>query len=197
VPEEEYGSCLDSIPFKATDNRQLTTNITHFINFMHRYQLNGKWIRIYLIFVAIMAFQCELNHADAQSSTGAPPSPSDKSQLESFWENVDTHWGGRLKTSGRVSQTDDDTIFEPVGTGTYWDGSFNFRLINETFFSDSVFTADLPCPAATFAPSHRIMPIFGCFIISNLSVLTTISFWVINFFCNLRKAIRSNRRRIN
>jgi hypothetical protein len=62
------------------------------------------------------------------------------SQLETFWENIDTHWGGRLKTSGRVSRTDDDTIFEQVGTGTYWDGSFNFRLINETFFSDSVFT---------------------------------------------------------
>ena len=40
----------------------------------------------------------------------------------------------------RVLVVDDDTIFAPVGTGTYWDGSFNFRLMNETFFTDSVYT---------------------------------------------------------
>ena len=78
--------------------------------------------------------------AETPSNQDIPPSPGDASQPESFWENIDTHWGGRLKLSGEVSRTDDDTIFEPVGTGTYWDGNFNFRLINETFFSDLVFT---------------------------------------------------------
>lgn len=107
---------------------------------MSRYHLNRKWIRTYLFIVAIIGFQCVPIFAQTSSNPGAPPSPADHSEHPSFWSRIDTHWGGRLKTSGRVSQTDDDTIFEPVGTGTYWDGSFNFRLINETFFSDSVFT---------------------------------------------------------
>ena len=45
-----------------------------------------------------------------------------------------------MKTAGFASRITDDTIFEPVGTGTYYDASANFRLTNETFFSDAVFT---------------------------------------------------------
>ena len=97
-------------------------------------------IRTCLYIVAIIGFYGVPIFAQTPSNSGTLPSPSDQSENPSFWSKIDTHWGGRLKTSGRVSQTDDDTIFEPVGTGTYWDGSFNFRLINETFFSDSVFT---------------------------------------------------------
>ena len=48
--------------------------------------------------------------------------------------------GGRIKTAGFASRITDDTIFEPVGTGTYYDASANFRLTNETFFTDAVFT---------------------------------------------------------
>jgi hypothetical protein len=58
----------------------------------------------------------------------------------SLWENIDTHWGGRVKTAGFASRVTDDTLFEPVGTGTYYDAGANFRLTNETFFSDAVFT---------------------------------------------------------
>jgi hypothetical protein len=112
----------------------------HFANFMRRYQLIGKLIRACLYIVVILEFYCGPIFAQTQSSPNVPPSPSAPSENPSFLSKIDTHWGGRLKTSGRVSQTDDDTIFEPVGTGTYWDGSFNFRLINETFFSDNVFT---------------------------------------------------------
>ena len=96
--------------------------------------------RTYLYLLVIIGFCCGPIFAQTLSSTHARPSPSDPSENPSFWSKVDTHWGGRLRTTGRVAHTDDDTIFEPVGTGTFWDGSFNFRLINETFFSDSVFT---------------------------------------------------------
>jgi len=102
--------------------------------------LNRRWIRFYLGVVAIIGCLYEPIFAQTPSNPGTLPSPSNPSGKPSFGSTIDTHWGGRLKTSGRVSQTDDDTIFKPVGTGTYWDGSFNFRLINETFFSDSVFT---------------------------------------------------------
>jgi len=102
--------------------------------------LNRRWTRFYLGIVAIIGLLYGPIFAQTPSNPGTLPSPSDPSGKPLFGSSIDTHWGGRFKTSGRVSQTDDDTIFEPVGTGTYWDGSFNFRLMNETFFSDSVFT---------------------------------------------------------
>ena len=99
---------------------------------------NRKRIRTFFWIFAVLGFLS--GPILAQVRTSSPPSPSDQTESPSFRQKIDTHWGGRLKTSGRVSQTDEDTIFEPVGTGTYWDGSFNFRLINETFFSDKVVT---------------------------------------------------------
>jgi len=99
-----------------------------------------KLMRKCLTIFAIIGFYCVPIFAQTPSDPDGPPSPSDPAASPSFRQKIDTHWGGRLKTSGRVSQTDEDTIFEPVGTGTYWDGSFNFRLINETFFSDKVVT---------------------------------------------------------
>ncbi len=56
-----------------------------------------------------------------------------------WYKNFDIRWGGRLKTAGAASRVTSDTPFAPVGTGTYYDGSTNFRLINETFFSDFLF----------------------------------------------------------
>lgn len=83
--------------------------------------------------------------ACAQLSSETPAHPSDSTGSNSTGEKplskkIDTHFGGRFKLSGRASKVDDDTYFEPVGTGTYWDGSFNFRLTNQTFFTDSFYT---------------------------------------------------------
>jgi len=97
-------------------------------------------MRTCLYILAIIGFYCVPIFAQTPANPATLPFPADGSENPSFWSTIDTHWGGRLKTSGRVSQINDDTIFEPVGTGTYWDGSFNFRLINETFWSDSVYT---------------------------------------------------------
>jgi len=48
-----------------------------------------------------------------------------------------------------------------------------------------------------FVANRRIMLVSGWLIISNLSALTTSSFWVVNAFLKTGKAIRSKRRRIN
>lgn len=71
--------------------------------------------------------------------------PSDSSQdagpsSSPWYTDISTRWGGRLKGAGYASRITDDTIFEPVGTGTYLDAGGNFRLINETFFTETVFT---------------------------------------------------------
>ena len=62
-----------------------------------------------------------------------------ESDLKSWLGNLDTRFGGRFKITGSVSWPDADSIFEPVGTGTYYDGSIDLRLTNETFFSDRLF----------------------------------------------------------
>jgi hypothetical protein len=95
---------------------------------------------IYLIIITLTGFQSHGKGVHAQSTSVLSPSPSHQPGQQSFWENIDTRFGGRFRATGRASRVDQDTIFEPVGTGTYWDGSFNLRLINETFFTESVFT---------------------------------------------------------
>ncbi len=53
-------------------------------------------------------------------------------------ENIETEWGGRLKVVGSVAWPNENSIYQPVGTETFYDGAINFRLINETFFSERV-----------------------------------------------------------
>lgn len=67
------------------------------------------------------------------SARGAAPSS------EPWYQKITTRWGGRLKTSGAASRVTEDTIFAPAGTGTYFDGSTNFRLINATSFAEWLF----------------------------------------------------------
>ena len=97
----------------------------------------------YLLLIVIIGFlwlPWLPSPARAQSIENSTPSPLPaQSSQHSFWKNIDTHWGGRFKTTGTGSRVTDDTIFAPVGTGNYYDGSANLRLINETFFTDSVF----------------------------------------------------------
>jgi hypothetical protein len=89
----------------------------------------------------ILGFHGTSVSGHAQSiGNDSPALPASSSAQKSIWENMDSRFGGRLRTSGRAAWVDNETIFAPVGTGTYWDGSFNFRLTNETFFTDSVFT---------------------------------------------------------
>jgi hypothetical protein len=66
-------------------------------------------------------------------------SERDDSQPTSWYDGIDIHWGGRFRATGRVSQANDDTFLAPVASGALYDGSADFRLINETFFSDQVY----------------------------------------------------------
>ncbi len=49
---------------------------------------------------------------------------------------IDTQWGGHLRVQGSTSRVDDETVFQPVGAGNYYDGFVNFRLKNKIFFGD-------------------------------------------------------------
>lgn len=53
------------------------------------------------------------------------------------WHDVkQMEWGGQFKVTGSVSWTDDKSFYQPVGTGAYYDGSFDFRLKNKFYMSD-------------------------------------------------------------
>ncbi|MBE9543066.1 MAG: hypothetical protein IMF02_01120, partial [Proteobacteria bacterium] len=106
-----------------------------------------RYIKNFLSFVVIVALTGlpgtagggqSVSNSDQSPAPGS--SPTADSPSRPWYENISTHWGGRMKTAGFASRVTDDTIFEPVGTGTYYDAGANFRLTNETFFTDAVFT---------------------------------------------------------
>ncbi len=94
----------------------------------------------YFFILAIIGLRWVPSYAQAQSNGNESSAPlSAQSSQKSFFEKIDSHWGGRLKTTGAGSRVTDDTIFASVGTGNYYDNNANLRLINETFFTDSLF----------------------------------------------------------
>jgi hypothetical protein len=105
-----------------------------------RYCLKRNYLRAFFIFILVTVFQHGSLLAQTRSDNKEPLYLSSaQSSQNTFWKDIDIHWGGRFKTTGTGSQVTDDTIFAPVGTGNYYDGSANLRLINETFLTDSVF----------------------------------------------------------
>jgi hypothetical protein len=57
-------------------------------------------------------------------------------QTKSWYEAIDAEWGGHLKARGSASRFDQESIFAPVETGTYYDGNLEGRLKSRLFFAD-------------------------------------------------------------
>jgi len=53
--------------------------------------------------------------------------------------DVDTQWGGHLRVQGSASRVDDETVFQPVGTGNYYDGFINLCLKNKIFYGERTY----------------------------------------------------------
>jgi hypothetical protein len=82
----------------------------------------------------------ELIHIASNSSQLENPSTEYNESRQPAWlDHIDMHWGGRLKATGRIAWASGDTFLEPVASGSLYDGAGDFRLINETFFSDAVY----------------------------------------------------------
>ncbi len=69
-------------------------------------------------------------------TTESASQEASKSRIGSWLDQIDMHWGGRLKTIGSATFAKDDTIFEPVGTGTYLNLDTDLRINNHTFLGD-------------------------------------------------------------
>jgi hypothetical protein len=70
--------------------------------------------------------------SDAEDHTQSKTDP----QTKSWHEKIKTEWGGHLKARGSASHFDHESVFAPVGAGTYYDGNMEGRLKNRLFFAD-------------------------------------------------------------
>ncbi|MBW2480042.1 MAG: hypothetical protein JRF38_08635 [Deltaproteobacteria bacterium] len=90
-------------------------------------------VSIYIIFFVIVGFDSVYSNTYPAEK---PASDDQTSSPESWLNQIDMHWGGRLKAIGSATFARDNTIFEPVGTGTYLNLDTDLRINNDTFLED-------------------------------------------------------------
>ena len=98
--------------------------------------------RYFIFSVAVVAiFAVHLTVPPGWESALANPAAqqtqqSSESTQMTWLDHIDMHWGGRLKTIGSATFARNDTVFEPVGTGTYLNLDTDLRINNDTFFGN-------------------------------------------------------------
>ncbi len=73
-----------------------------------------------------------------QSTTEA--SEISQPDSKSWYENIDSQWGGQFKIMGSVSWPDDDSIYHLVDSGPYYDAISDFRLKNKTYLNNWIYS---------------------------------------------------------
>jgi hypothetical protein len=56
------------------------------------------------------------------------------SQAEPWYKEIDWEWGGHVRARGGISWADEGSFFQPVGTGTLYDGYAEARLTGKLYF---------------------------------------------------------------
>ena len=51
-----------------------------------------------------------------------------------WYKTIDCGWGGHVKLRGSTSWVDGDSLYQPVGTGRYYDGNAEGRFKTNLFF---------------------------------------------------------------
>ncbi len=59
---------------------------------------------------------------------------------KSWYENIESQWGGQFKIRGSVSWLDDDSIYYLIDSGPLYDGSADFRLKNKTYLNNWIYS---------------------------------------------------------
>jgi len=73
-----------------------------------------------------------------QSTTEA--SEISQPDSKSWYENIESQWGGQFKIRGSVSWPDDDSIYYLIDSGPLHDGSADFRLKNKTYLNNWIYS---------------------------------------------------------
>ena len=77
--------------------------------------------------------------SDPPGKSSIAKSDTQQASQKTWHKEIESQGGGHIKVQGAVSWPDDESVFEPVGTGTYYDGYTEFRLKNKLFFSKSAY----------------------------------------------------------
>jgi len=92
------------------------------------FRSNPLLLMKYLLRIAIFLLCAVVAPVNAKAFSASTSKPwYDKNQIE---------WGGHFKVRGTVSWPDDQSFYQPVGTGAYYDGSLDFRLKNKVYLAD-------------------------------------------------------------
>ena len=59
---------------------------------------------------------------------------------KSWYENIESQWGGQFKVRGIASWPDDDSIYHLINSGPLYDGSSGFRLKNKTYLNNWIYS---------------------------------------------------------
>ena len=78
--------------------------------------------------------QFNLAIAETHPAIKSTSQEASRSRISYWLDQIDMHWGGRLKAIGSATFARDDTVFEPVGTGTYLNADSDLRINNDIFF---------------------------------------------------------------
>jgi hypothetical protein len=103
--------------------------ITHFKTFL-------KIIACLLLTVSLAHICMGTSWASAKASNKANPviSGNNAKPLSPWYKDIEAEWGGHIKGRWAVSWPEERSIFQPVGTGTFYDGNTEGRLNNRLFF---------------------------------------------------------------
>lgn len=74
--------------------------------------------------------------AEIRALTAPPPEASSWISQEPRTGALETRWGGQIKFQGSLSWVGDESIFQPVGAGEFYDGNIQGRLKNKVFFGE-------------------------------------------------------------
>ena len=74
--------------------------------------------------------------ADSPNDTAPVISEKESTPSDPWYREIELEWGGHLKVRGSASRPDDESIFQTVGTRTYYDGNVEGRITNMLFFSE-------------------------------------------------------------
>jgi len=98
-------------------------------------------IGFFLVF-SLAGIATDVSWASPDIPDQTRPATTEISQPDSksWYENIDSRWGGQFKIMGSVSSPDDDSIYHLINSGPLYDGSADFRLKNKTYLNNWIYS---------------------------------------------------------
>jgi len=102
-------------------------------NHCKRSSVTAQCLLLGICLTQILAIASSRASSNSQNEPVAD-SRYDTAPSEPWYKNVEAGWGGQIKVQGFASWVEDESIFQPVDTETYYDGNVQGRLKSKLFF---------------------------------------------------------------